>query len=437
LKYFPAALFLGAVSVSGMGGCAAAKQAQDLASGCDELNGGDSAIAGLSIDAKFKAFVQATADLQAVAVRVKGDVKAACADLATKLGGTDSWTALGDSDDAISNSMKTGACDVASAKIDATLKANAMVTATLTVSGGQCSVNADVQAQCEGSCKADVSCMEPEITARCDPGQLSGQCSGTCNAMATCEGSATVQADCQGSCEATCTGTCTGACTGTVTGGCMGMCDGKCDGMATPAGGMANCMGTCEGKCTQPAATAMCSGKCEASCKGKCSGNCKLDADAMVMCGANVSCKGGCSVMYTAPKCEAELKPPMCMGDANCQASCSGRASLKAECTPPTVVFTFTGDGDATALATLKAAIEADLPKIVLVAKTEGKLLGDAAAKVAATGSASLQAVGSLGGKALACIQASAAASVKASASVSVSVQASASVSGSASGGTT
>ena len=64
--------------------CAAAKTGQDLASGCDELSGGEhAAIANLSIDGKFKAFVQATADLLVGGSAIKGDVKTACADLTT------------------------------------------------------------------------------------------------------------------------------------------------------------------------------------------------------------------------------------------------------------------------------------------------------------------------------------------------------------------
>ena len=174
-----------------------AKDAADLASGCDELNQGSAAVASLSIDAKLKAFVQATADLKTVAGEIKADVKAACVDMATRLGASDTWSSLGDSDDAL-----TAACNAASAKVSGILQANANANATVTISGGECTVNADVQAQCEATCQADVSCTEPDITVRCTPGELTGQCSGTCNAMAVCEGSVDVQADCSGTCAA-------------------------------------------------------------------------------------------------------------------------------------------------------------------------------------------------------------------------------------------
>ena len=402
--------------------------AVDAASGCNELEAGGSAVANLSIDAKFKAFVLAAGDLKVVAKNMKTEVKTACANIAIGLGESDTWTSKGDSDDAV-----TTACSVAETKIKAIMQANAGASATITVAGGQCSVNADIQASCEGTCKVDVMCMEPELALRCDPGQFSAVCDAECKGSATCEGSATLAAECQGSCEADCTGTCSGACSGTITGGCSGTCNGTCDGKATPAGGMANCAGVCEGKCTQPAAMATCSGKCEASCKGKCNGNCKLEASANVKCGAMVSCKGGCTTTYKEPKCEAELTPPMCSGDANCNASCSGRAEVTATCTKPTVKVVYTASSDD--LLKLKGLLETNLPAIYLAAKTQGELALKAAGKLATTGEAAVLAVGTAGGKAFACVGAAAKASVDASISVRVSVMASASVSGSASGG--
>jgi hypothetical protein len=402
--------------------------AVDAASGCDELNTGGSAVANLSIDAKFKAFVQAASDLRVIATAMKTEVRTACANIATGLGEADTWSSHGESDAAV-----TAACTVASAKIDSILTANANAQATITVTGAQCSVNADIQAMCEGSCKADVSCTEPELAARCDPGQLSAVCDAECKGGATCQGTAMVAADCQGTCEAECTGTCSGSCSGTITGGCDGMCTGKCDGMATPSGGMASCAGTCEGTCTRPKATATCTGKCEASCKGKCTGNCTLEASANVKCGAMVSCKGGCTTTFTAPKCEAELRPPTCMGDASCQASCSGRGQVNAQCTKPSVKVVYAAETED--LTKLKTVLEANLPAIWLAAKTQGQLALNAAGKVVTTGQAAVSGAASASGKAIACVGAAAKASAEASASVDVSVKASVSVSGSATAG--
>jgi len=401
--------------------------AADAVSGCNELEAGGTAVANLSIDAKFKAFVEAAADLKAVATTMKTEVKTSCANIATGLGEMDTWTAMGDTDNAV-----TTACTAASTKIKAILDANATAQATITVSGGQCTVAADAQFMCEAACKSDIMCTEPMLDVRCQPGELSAMCDAECKGSATCEGNATVSAECQGSCEAECTGTCSGACSGTIMGGCTGMCTGKCDGMATPAGGMANCAGVCEGKCTQPAATATCTGKCEASCKGKCNGNCKLDASANIKCGAMVSCKGGCTTTYKEPKCTGELTPAMCSGDASCNASCSGRAEVKATCTKPTVKVVYSASSDD--LVKLKTVLEANLPGIWLAAKTQGQLALKASGKVAATGQAAITGAANASGKAIACVAAAAQASVQASASVNVSVMASASVSTSAGG---
>src|SRR5437660_1354448 len=60
--------------------CGAVKDLQQAASGCDEINQGPEATAQLSVDANVKTFAQASAELKAVAGRIKVDVKAACVD---------------------------------------------------------------------------------------------------------------------------------------------------------------------------------------------------------------------------------------------------------------------------------------------------------------------------------------------------------------------
>jgi hypothetical protein len=409
-----------------------AKDLKELAEGCDEMNGGATAVASLNVDGKVKGFIQAAVDLQDVAVSMQASVKTACINIATGLGATDTWSSLSGTA-VLANSDGTGACDKASAAIKAALAASgdAGVAATiqLVVSGGQCTVAADVQAQCEGSCQANVSCTEPALTARCTPGEITGQCDAACNASATCEGSLAVAANCEGTCAAECSGTCSGSCEGTITGGCTGTCEGTCDGTATPAGGQANCAGTCEGKCSAPAATATCKGSCAATCKGTCTGNCKLAATANVTCGAQVNCKGGCSVAYTAPKCEVALTPPTCEGDASCQASCSGRAEVKASCSQPTVKVVVSGN--ATGLATLTTVLETNMPAIWSAFKTQGALAAKGAGKLVAAGTGVISVAGTFGGKAVACVASAVSVAGSATASVNVSVSASASVSSS------
>jgi hypothetical protein len=422
---------MGVAAMPMLSSCALKNDIQGAASGCDEFQAGGQAVGSLEIDAKVKAFAQASSELRDVSNGIKADVKLACINIAKDLGETDRWSG-DDSDGALSNADKTGACDVAASKIDAIMTATVQAGASfaLEVSGGQCAIDAEAQASCEAACKADVTCTEATVEVRCPPAELSVQCDAECKAEAVCQGRAELEANCMGKCESECQGECKGELRGTTVGGCSGMCEGKCDGVATPAGGMANCAGTCEGRCTQPAPGASCRGKCASSCNGKCRGECKLDPMMNVNCGASVSCKGGCSGTATQPKCETELIPPVCTGDANCQSSCSAQASAKMICTPVTVTLIAnvetTGD-----FAKLKATIEKNLPAILITAKTKGQLAARALEKVAATGQAVVSASASLGGKAIACAGTAAEASIKASASMSVSVSASASVSSS------
>jgi len=425
--------FMFAAALPLMSSCALKHDVQAAATGCDEFQTG-TAVATLEIDGKVKAFAQASADLRDIGNVIKADVKVACVNIAKDLGETDRWTD-DDADGSLSNADKTGACDVAAAKIDAIMTASVQAGASfaLEVSGGQCTVDAEAQASCEAACKADAKCVEGTVTVRCPPAELSVQCDTECKATAVCQGHAALEANCMGKCESECTGSCSGELRGTTVGGCTGMCEGKCDGVATPAGGMASCTGTCEGRCTQPHPAAMCHGKCSSSCNGKCKGECKLDATAGMNCGANVACKGGCTGTATQPKCETELTPPVCTVDANCESSCSGQASAKMICEPITITLAFNVDatGD---LAKLKTTVEANLPKLLLAAKTQGPLAVRALQKVSASGKAVLDASGSLGGKAIACAGTAAEASLRATSSMSVSVSASTSVSSSCTG---
>jgi hypothetical protein len=400
-----------ALSVPALMDCSAAKNAQELAEGCDEFSQGPSAVASLKLDASVQGFVQAAADLKAQVDSINADVLAACSDIATQLGATNTWSALMGSD-AISNGQMTGACDQANVQINAimsdpTIKASAHV--ALTITPPVCTVTASVQASCEANCNVDASCTPGmiDVTARCDPGQLSVQCEGMCNASAVCEGSVEAAANCQGTCSATCNGQCTGTCT-------------------AEAG-------------SQTMNDAACMGKCSGTCTGTCTGECKIDANANVTCGANVSCRGGCTGTATAPKCEGEIKalPPECHADADCEASCQGQAQAAATCTEGKVTLAVDTSVDAR-LVTLKTALEANLPKLILAAESKGKLVADAIGNVANAGTALVAKVtanvSTVGGKAVACAKAAGEASVNASASVSVSVHASASVEGSASG---
>jgi hypothetical protein len=411
--------------------CSIKDDIEQASEGCKEFDSGGSAVGSLDLDVHVKAFAQASAELKEVSKSIKADVKSACVAIATDLGEDDVWSD-DSSDDSIANSAHTGACDVCAAKIDAIMTDAAAAGAdfALQISGGECTVNTDVQTSCEESCKTEVTCTEPSVETRCTPAELTGQCDANCVGSAVCEGRVEVAAECMGQCEAECEGSCSGELHGKTEGGCDGMCFGKCDGVKTPDGGMANCEGTCEGRCTQPKPTSMCHGKCSSSCHGKCKGQCKLEKEAAINCGAGVSCKGGCSGTYTEPKCETELTPPVCTGDTQCQTSCAARASASAECSPPTVIVNANLDAGVD-VAKLKATLEANLPHLLLAAKTKGQLAVRALKNVSSAGEAVVSAAAKLGVKDVACAGSAATASVKAAASVGISVNASANVSSS------
>jgi hypothetical protein len=356
-----------------------------FASGCDDDALGGNCAADIAV--KFEQLSAAVEGLVKVSGQIKGSVAVACANIANDLGAAD-VPDVGNGSNVSDDDMQA-ACAAANASLNAELDAG--VSISISVAGGKCSVNAEAQFSCEASCSVDGSCDPGTLEARCDPGELSGSCA------AECEGSCTVTSgsvECEGKCEGTCSGTCSGGCEGTQNGG---TCDGICTG---------SCSGGCEGTCEVVAPGASCSG----------------------------SCKGGCSVAYTAPSCEAELKPPSCELDADCQAGCDGQAKFEATCTPPEVIVVISGG----ASANLQATLEANLPAIFNAFEVQGKLVVDAAGQVATSFGAAAQAIVTVPACALkfgADFAADISGAASASASVSVSVSASAEVGGTASGG--
>jgi hypothetical protein len=380
--------------------CGSVKDLQQAASGCDEINQGPEATAQLSVDANVKTFAQASAELKAVAKNIKVEVKAACVDICNRLQVADTWSTHGDDDASISNDQKTGACDKAAAEIDVIMReVKATANFALVVTPAVCTANTEVQASCESSCHVDAACTpgQIDVVTRCDPAMLSVQCQGTCNASAVCEGTAEVAAQCDGTCDATCHGTCAGTC-------------------MTEAG-------------TAAADGTTCSGKCKGTCKGTCSGECHVTAESGISCGATASCRGGCTGTFTAPKCESELKvlPPECHADATCETSCSCRARSAVQCTQPKVELMANVSASAK-IPALKAAIEANFPRLIIAARAQGPIIQHALQDMATSGSAVLNGAATLGGKSVACAATAAEVAASASVSVNVSVQGSAKV---------
>jgi hypothetical protein len=389
-KYVPSLFIAGSAVIVGVssGGCSAVNDAvsnvEQASSGCNEFNGGESSIASLSVDGDTKAFLTASANLVAIVTSAETDVLNACKAIDSDLKVTDTWSAMAPDGGAAPDAELTEACKQAASKITAILHADGGAGCQLDTFGGHCTVDAEAQATCESSCTGMTTCMPGDITTLCTPSEVTGECSGNCNASATCEGTVMAEAKCEGACE----------------GDCTGMCDSK------------PCSGT----------------RCTGMCEGTCNSDCKLAASEMVNCGANVDCRGGCSVAYTAPKCETTVTPPSCKVSETCQASCKSNVEAKTVCTPPGVALECGASVSSDVQAVINT-VQKNLPPIILWAQTEEKIVVDAANQVVSTGKVVAENVTSLGGKAVACAATAATACGNASQSVNVSFMASVSVS--------
>ena len=323
-----------------------------------------------NLDANVKTFMEATLDVKNVSVDWRAKVRTACATIATDLDGDDTWTALGDTDDAT-----TKACDAAVARISAVMDAHADAHFALSISRGECHRDFQAQAACEDQCKQDPVCDPGTCETRCEPGSLSVKCEGKCKVSATCEGTVDVAANCMGKCEAECQGECKGTCT-------------WADGHRTEN-------------------DANCKGKCSASCNGKCKGECKVDADAGVECGANVRCKGGCEGTYTEPTCTTTFTPGPCHVDQTCLDGCVAKAEAHQVCDPTTVTLY----ADVSVHADVKKLVDtcnANLATLVAAAEVDGKVIVAAAGRLKTSGDAIVNGHASLNQASASCAAAAA-----------------------------
>ncbi len=235
---------------------------------CPEFQVGGTFDSNTKVDARVRAFMQASADLGSMAATLKSAVKTACIGIATDLGDKDTWSAHGDSDDAISNGNGDGACDVARRHMTTIMKANVNANFALVVTRGACHPDFDEEVSCEAGCQSQTKCTPGTVEQRCSPGSLNVQCQGMCASQSYCEGTTTTVTQCEGSCEAECIGSCTGTST---------------DESGHRATNDPNCHGKCDGHCS-----------------GQCTGRCKVDVTEGIQCGSNVTCTGGCSGSYTS-----------------------------------------------------------------------------------------------------------------------------------------
>jgi hypothetical protein len=345
---------------------------QESAEGCDEFSvGGD--MSSLNVDAEVRTYLTAASDFSVAADNVAEAVFEACENIAVDLGAENTWSQLGDLDDAISNSNGTGACDAAGNRIEAILIEAEEVEArvAIAVSRGQCYPDFEAQARCEAECALGAACDSGTVETRCEPGSLSVMCEAACEAGAECIGTPDVPANCMGQCQAECQGECQGECIAE-------------DGSVTE--GDANCRG-----------------KCSSSCIGTCRGRCKVDAPEGVSCGASVRCTGGCTGEYTSPVCTTEFTPADCPVDADCLAACEAKVMANAPC-DPTHVDVFAEIEGSPELQALVESLEAHLPALIDAAEQHGELLVNAAERLGDSGNRLSEQYEDLSGKSLACL---------------------------------
>ena len=276
--------------------------------GCGDEDGAK--YCGTDLNTQINATIAAATALEVSANAIASNVATACANIATDLGEaptdpTDVEIACSAADRAIAGVLAEG------------------VVINIAASPPVCTFEAQAQLDCEAGCVVEADCEPGTIEARCEPGEFSVQCEGECAAEASviCEADVNATITCEGSCNGICEGSCSGVCNGECTGSTDG--DGNCNG---------DCLGTCEG-----------------SCQGTCEGSCELDAEATGGCDADatVRCRGGCTHNATLPRCEAQLTPPSCEVDVDCQASCEAEASFNSECEPGKIhVVVVSGSAD-------------------------------------------------------------------------------------------
>jgi hypothetical protein len=300
-----------------------------------------------SIRARYASFAQAMGDYVAVSTRMLDDVTGACRNLALDFGGSDGEAAVkGRSGPEASFAW----CNFAVRRLTDALSDSLQPAGHFTAhfAPQDCWIDAPFIARCESACAADASCEEKPLAQRCDKQQTVGICTGKCTG--TCEGSAIVPASCDGACDAECFGT------------CLGSCYGSCEGVIQAGG---RCRGTCMGTC-------------EGVCKGRCTGVCHSGKGSTDKCDG--PCKGGCSTPYAAPKCSADLAPPTCGVDPDCETNCRAIGQAQASCTVPSVTIALGDDitkeiSADLVIQTKIRSLELNLPKLFNAAKGRGPQL--------------------------------------------------------------
>lgn len=356
---------------------------------CTEFSvGADLSNVDFEVDAEYEgrynAFAQAASDVGATAAAAVNDVTFACRNIAIALGADPNDASVADK---TGNDAATAWCALAKATFEGNAAVEAAADWDVQYQPPTCSASLDAHAECQGSCQAEASCTEPDISVRCEEGKLVVQCEGECKG--SCRGSATASAKCEGSCDATCEGSCTasGGADVNCEGSCSGNCDGTCNGSNINGACNGKCVGTCDATCEMSAgADVQCNGRCD----GRCTGTCEFAADADFECDGE--CTAGCEGDFKAPTCEGEIQPPVCEASADCQASCEASVEATAECTPPELVITASVDVALQAeLDVVVTALKTHLPELLVVADARGQAFVDSISSLSSNGSAFIE----------------------------------------------
>jgi hypothetical protein len=315
---------------------------------CREFRVGyDMTITDFGVDptlrAPYAAFAQAMGDYVAASTRMLDEVTGACRSLAIDFGGSDNDPLVrGRTGEEASLAW----CNLAVRQLHGAFSDALQVAGHFNVkfAPADCSIDSTFQGRCEASCMSDPNCQEKGVDVRCAKSAQVGLCPGKCTGE--CLGSASVPGGCEGKCDAKCEGS------------CLGECSGLCDGALQPSG---RCRGTCNGIC-------------EGICKGRCTGECHYSKTASARC--DTQCMGGCSVPYNALKCSADLGPPTCDANIDCEANCRAIGQVRAACTAPSVAIGTSQDYfNDLVVESYVRSLELNLPKLFNAAQGRGPQL--------------------------------------------------------------
>ncbi|WP_146652324.1 hypothetical protein [Labilithrix luteola] len=309
---------------------------------------------GKALEPSYVAFAQAAGDLAATAAMTLREVGSSCRGLAVDLGADAKDGRLAG---LVEPDLSKTWCAMAVERFALVRPKLEAAHYDVKVVLPRCAVDVDYQTTCEARCKTDASCVEASNEERCPVANREGLCPGLCTG--TCQGAETAPAMCEGFCAGTCFGTC---------------------------GDDDASRGT----------------RCEQTCTGTCNAGCEARDGKGMQCDAR--CTGGCSAALVAAVCTADLLPPRCAGDVDCQRSCKASAAARASCSGGS--FDVLVDPEArkdASLARVLGAMERHLPALFVAARGRAKLLSDDASDLVDSAGNILARTEEIGQKGAAC----------------------------------